>query len=162
MRRSRVVALLAAGGFAVLTGCSAPGPAEVTFYADGHTINTTPVLTCDYSQQLAQPCSAKGAAQTLKVRPGKPVQISVPGEVAGAPWQIVYEYVTPQGEFKQSDPIPFTSLDRYAYTVTPPTPADRISAVDVQRYTAVLNAGTGESGLLPSDVWGLRLDQPQA
>ena len=86
------------------------------------------------------------------------MQISVPGEVADAPWQIVYEYVTPQGEFKQSDPIPFTSLDRYAYTVTPPTPADRISAVDVQRYTAVLNAGTGESGLLPSDVWGLRLE----
>jgi hypothetical protein len=157
MRRSRVVALLAAGGFAV-AGCSAPGPAEVTFYADGHTINATPVLMCDYSQQLAQPCSAKGATKTLKVRPGKPVQISVPGEVADAPWQIVYEYVTPQGEFKQSDPIPFTSLDRYAYTVTPPTPADRISAVDVQRYTAVLNAGTGESGLLPSDVWGLRLE----
>lgn len=157
MRRSRVVALLAAGGFAV-AGCSAPGPAEVTFYADGHTINTAPVLTCDYSQQLAQPCSAKGDTRTLKVRPGKPVQISVPGEVADAPWQIVYEYVTPQGEYKQSDPIPFTSLDRYAYTVTPPTPADRISAVDVQRYTAVLNAGTGESGLLPSDVWGLRLE----
>jgi hypothetical protein len=144
MRRSRVVALLAAGGFAV-AGCSAPGPAEVTFYADGHTINTTPVLTCD-------------SAQTLKVRPGKPVQISVPGEVADSPWQIVYEYVTPQGEFKQSAPIPFTSLDRYAYTVTPPTPADRISAVDVQKYTAVLNADTGESGLLPSDVWGLRLE----
>ena len=68
MRRSRVVALLAAGGFAV-AGCSAPGPAEVTFYADGHTINTTPVLTCDYSQKLAQPCSAKGTTQTLKVRP---------------------------------------------------------------------------------------------
>jgi len=157
MRRSRVVALLAAGGFAV-AGCSAPGPAEVTFYADGHTINTTPVLTCDYSQQLAQPCSAKGDTRTLKVRPGKPVQISVPGEVAEAPWQIVYEYVTPQGEYKQSDPIPFTSLDRYAYTVMPPTPADRISAVDVQKYTAVLNSSTGESGLLPSDVWGLRLE----
>ncbi|WP_410595192.1 DUF2771 family protein [Amycolatopsis sp. lyj-23] len=157
MRRSRVVALLAAGGFAV-AGCSAPGPAEVTFYADGHTINTTPVLTCDYSQKLAQPCSAKGDTRTLKVRPGKPVQISVPGEVAGSPWQIVFEYVTPRGEFKQSDPIPFTSLDRYAYTVTPPTPADRISAVDVQKYTAVLNADTGESGLLPSDVWGLRLE----
>jgi hypothetical protein len=157
MRRSRVVALLAAGGFAV-AGCSAPGPAEVTFYADGHTINTTPVLSCDYSQQLAQPCSAKGDTLTLKVRPGKPVQISVPGEVAKAPWQIVYEYVTPRGEYKQSDPIPFTSLDRYAYTVTPPTPADRISAVDVQKYTAVLNSSTGESGLLPSDVWGLRLE----
>jgi hypothetical protein len=157
MRRSRVVALLAAGGFAV-AGCSAPGPAEVTFYADGHTISTTPVLTCDYSRQLAQPCRASGTAETLKARPGKPVQISVPGEVADAPWQIVFEYVTPKGEYQQSDPIPFTSLDRYAYTVKPPTPADRISAVDVQRYTAVLNSSTGESGLLPSDVWGLRLE----
>ncbi len=157
MRRSRVVALLAAGGFAV-AGCSAPGPAEVTFYADGHTINTTPVLTCDYSQKLAQPCSAKGSTQTLKVRPGKPVKISVHAEYYKNTWQIVYEYVTPQGEYKQSDPIPFTSLDRYAYTVMPPTPADRISAVDVQKYTAVLNSSTGESGLLPSDVWGLRLE----
>ncbi|SFW62002.1 DUF2771 family protein [Amycolatopsis australiensis] len=157
MRRSRVVALLAAGGFAV-AGCSAPGPAEVTFYADGHTISSTPVLKCDYSQKLEKPCQAVGAPETLKVRAGKPVQISVPGEVADAPWQIVFEYVTPQGEFKQSEPIPFTSLDRYAYTVTPPTPADRISAVDVQKFTAVLNTGTGESGLLPSDVWGLQLE----
>ena len=157
MRRSRVVALLAAGGFAV-AGCSAPGPAEVTFYADGHTIRAAPVISCDYSQKLEKPCQSTGSPPSLKLRPGKPVQISVPGEVANAPWQIVFEYLTPQGEFKRSDPIPFTSLDRYAYTVTPPGPGDRISAVDVQQFTAVLRTDTGESGLLPSDIWGLRLD----
>ncbi|WP_328448310.1 MULTISPECIES: DUF2771 family protein [unclassified Amycolatopsis] len=156
MRRSRVVALLAAGGFAV-AGCSAPGPAEVTFFADGHTINATPTVTCDYSQPAQNVCRTVRPPETLRVRPGKPVQVSVPGEVADAPWRVIVEYVTPQGEFKQRDPVLITSLDRYAYTVTPPTPADRVSAVEIQAYSAVVNSATG-SDIMPSDFWGLRLD----
>lgn len=156
MRRSRVVALLAAGGFAV-AGCSAPGPAEVTFYADGHTINTTPTITCDYTQPDQNACRTVSSPGTLKVRPGKPVQVSVPGEIAKVPWRILAEYITPQGEYKQVEPVLITSLDRYAYTVTPPTPADRVSAIDIQAYSAIVSTASG-SDIAPSDFWGLRLE----
>ena len=45
MRRS-VVALVAAGA-AVLTGCSAPQPPEVTFYTDGESVTAGPMSYCD-------------------------------------------------------------------------------------------------------------------
>ncbi len=150
------MALLAAGGF-VVAGCSAPGPAEVTFYADGHTINVIPTIVCDYQARPQQPCGEVSTPPSLRVRPGKPVQISVPGEIAKTPWQIVFQYITPQGETRESDPIPFATFDQFAYTVTPPTPSDRIFNVEVQQYAAVLRTTNGAEAAW-SGSWSVRLD----
>ena len=64
------LALIAGGAFA-LTGCSTPVAPEVTFFADGHAVNSPPLIHCDALVRNCQQ-STEGAAK-LKVRPGKPV-----------------------------------------------------------------------------------------
>ncbi|WP_329068157.1 DUF2771 family protein [Amycolatopsis sp. NBC_01480] len=155
MRRSRVVAVLAAGGLAV-AGCSAPGPAEVTFYADGHTIRVGPIGNCDITTGV---CAADpGAAGTLKVRPGRPVQVSVPKEVAETPWKITVQYVNGKGQ-----PLPLkediiTSRDRYAYTAAPPAKDDQIVVVEIAQATVISRTGDpNDAEPITTALWSLQV-----
>ncbi|HEY2058091.1 MAG TPA: DUF2771 family protein [Amycolatopsis sp.] len=155
MRRSRVVAVLAAGGLAV-AGCSAPGPAEVTFYADGHTIRVGPIGNCDITTGV---CAADpGAAGTLKVRPGRSVQVSVPKEVAETPWKITVQYVNGKGQ-----PLPLkediiTSRDRYAYTAAPPAKDDQIVVVEIAQATVISRTGDpNDAEPITTALWSLQV-----
>ncbi|WP_328604661.1 DUF2771 domain-containing protein [Amycolatopsis sp. NBC_00345] len=155
MRRSRVVAVLAAGGLAV-AGCSAPGPAEVTFYADGHTIRVGPIGNCDITTGV---CAADpGAAGTLKVRPGRSVQISVPKEVAETPWKITAQYVNGKGEPQPLKEDIITSRDRYAYTVTPPAKDDQIVVVEIAQATVISRTGDpNDAEPITTALWSLQV-----
>jgi hypothetical protein len=155
MRRSRVVAVLAAGGFAV-AGCSAPGPAEVTFYADGHTIRVGPIGNCDITTGV---CAADpGAAGTLKVRPGRSIQISVPKEVAETPWKITAQYVNGKGEPQPLKEDIITTRDRYAYTVTPPAKDDQIVVVEIAQATVISRTGDpNDAEPITTALWSLQV-----
>jgi hypothetical protein len=155
MRRSRVVAVLAAGGFAV-AGCSAPGPAEVTFYADGHTIRVGPIGNCDITTGV---CAADpGAAGTLKVRPGRSIQISVPKEVAETPWKITAQYVNSKGEPQPLKEDIITTRDRYAYTVTPPAKDDQIVVVEIAQATVISRTGDpNDAEPITTALWSLQV-----
>jgi hypothetical protein len=155
MRRSRVVAVLAAGGLAV-AGCSAPGPAEVTFYADGHTIRVGPIGNCDITTGV---CAADpGAAGTLKVRPGRSVQVSVPKEVAETPWKITVQYVNGKGQPQPLKEDIITSRDRYAYTVAPPTKDDQIVVVEIAQATVISRTGDpNDAEPITTALWSLQV-----
>ncbi|MBB4688005.1 DUF2771 family protein [Amycolatopsis jiangsuensis] len=155
MRRSRVVAVLAAGGFAV-AGCSAPGPAEVTFYGDGHTIRVGPIGNCDVRTGV---CGANpGAAGTLTVRPGRSVQISVPKEVAETPWKVTVQYVDGEGRPQPLKEEIITSGDRYAYTAAPPSKDDRIVVVEIAQASVISRTGDpNDAEAITTALWSLQV-----
>ncbi|HWD02341.1 MAG TPA: DUF2771 family protein [Amycolatopsis sp.] len=155
MRRSRLVAVLAAGGLAV-AGCSAPGPAEVTFYGDGHTIRVGPIGNCDLSTGV---CSANpGAAGKLKVRPGRSVVVSVPKEIAEGPWKVTTQFVDAKGRPQPLKEDIITSGDQYAYTATPPSKDDQIVVVEIAQATVISRTGDpNDAEPITSALWSLQV-----
>jgi hypothetical protein len=158
------LALIAGGAFA-LTGCSTPVAPEVTFFADGHAVNSPPLIHCD---ALVRDCqqSTEGAAK-LKVRPGKPVQISVPSDIAKTPWVINVQYANAKGQLQPIKQQTFTSGDRFAYTATPPAPDDQLLVVEIQQLGAAYAADqsgkpivdqAGNPQLVARAIWSLQVE----
>ncbi|GAB2988507.1 DUF2771 family protein [Saccharothrix stipae] len=144
----------------VLTGCAAvPTAPEVTFYADGEAINVHPTQYCDLRSEN---CDVDpDAVGVLRVRPGYPVQISVPGDLADTAWSVKFTYRNAQGE--PQEPLRsklFTERDpKYAYTLVLPNPDDQLESVEVQQYGARIEAGTtGAFDFVARGTWVLSVD----
>ena len=163
MRRGRIAVLLAGGALA-LTGCSASvGPPEVTFYSDGHTVNANPVRHCD---ALVRSCDTYlDATANLKVRPGKPVQVSVPSDVSKTPWLVNVQYSDPSGQLKIKQQF-FSPGTRLAFTATPDAPGDQLVVVEVQQLGAAYAADqsgkpivdeNGNPQLVARSLWSLQI-----
>ncbi|GAB3583201.1 DUF2771 family protein [Amycolatopsis endophytica] len=157
--------LLAAGALA-LTGCSASvGPPEVTFFGDGHTVNAEPIMHCDAI--VSQCDESPEAAATLKVRPGKPVQISVPSEVGDTPWLVNVQYTNAKGEPQPIKQEFFSPGDKLAYTATGAAPDDQLVVVEVQQLGAAYAVDkatnepildeNGNPQLVARGVWSLQV-----
>ncbi|MEU3274698.1 DUF2771 family protein [Saccharomonospora sp. NPDC006951] len=166
MRRA-LMALLA-GGAVTLTGCSATPPPEITFFADGETATAVPLMYCD---ALVRSCEPIGDAATLKVRPGKPVQISVPSEIAETPWLVNVQYLNADGEVQPVKQEVFTTGDRLAYTITPDSPDDQLVVVEIQQLSGAYAANqqdeplldeSGQPQLVVRGVWSLQIDPVEA
>lgn len=146
-----------------LTGCSAPDLPEVTFFADGHTVNAEPLIHCDVN---VQKCQKTDATVNLKVRPGKSVVISVPSAVAKTPWLVNIQYQNSKGELQPVKQQAFTNSDTYAYTVTPPTASDQLVVVEIQQVGVatpvdasghpITDAG-GDPQLVVQSIWSLQI-----
>ena len=144
----------------VLAGCAAPSTdPEVTFHADGETINVTPTQYCDLQSEN---CDVHpDAVGVLRVRPGKPVQISVPGALADSAWSVKFTYRNAKGE--PQEPLRsklFTERDpKYAYTLVLPNRDDQLESVEVQQYGARIEAGTaGAFDFVARGTWVLSID----
>jgi len=144
----------------VLAGCAAaPTNPEVTFYADGEAINVRPSQYCDLRSEN---CDVDpDAVGVLRVRPGKPVQISVPGDLADTAWSVKFTYRDAQG--RPQEPLRsklFTSREpRFAYTLVLPGPDDQLESVEVQQYGARIEAGTaGAFDFVARGTWVLSVD----
>jgi hypothetical protein len=128
----------------------------VAFYADGDTVYAEPLFHCDV---YVQSCDEGDPAQ-LAVRPGKPVQISVPSEVVDTPWCVVTGYVTPQGVPRVTGEV-FSPGTQHAYTVSPPSPDDQLLLLEVQQIGAALAAkdpgGACGSQFAPRAGWRLQI-----
>ncbi|MFE9743743.1 DUF2771 family protein [Saccharothrix saharensis] len=153
-------ALIPVSLLVVLSGCAAaPTAPEVTFYADGRTVNVRPSQFCDLQSEN---CDVDpDAVGVLRVRPGKPVQISVPGDLADTAWSVKFTYRNAQGE--PQEPLRsklFTERDpKYAYTLVLPKPDDRLDTVEVQQYGARIEAGTtGAFDFVARGTWILDVD----
>ncbi|MHA6802199.1 DUF2771 family protein [Salinifilum ghardaiensis] len=131
--------LLATAVVVLAAGCGAPGKPEVTFYSHGESVAAAPTQHCE---PRGGDCSSDPeAAEQLRVPPGEPVQISVPQEVAEAPWQVAFVYRGTDGaEVDQRSPV-FAPGERHAYTLRLPPGAAQLEHVEVQRYSAVLAPG---------------------
>jgi len=83
------------------------------------------------------------AVVTLVVPPGRPLRVSVPDEVAGAPWQVVFAFRPRGGGNPVSGRSPvFAPNQRHDYTLTLPDPGDQLLTAQVQQY----GGGTPVSG----------------
>jgi len=121
------------------------GPPEITFYSDGHTVNAEPVVHCD---ALVRSCDKNpDATANLKVRPGKPVQISVPSDVSDTPWLVNVQYADAKGDLQIKQQY-FSPSTRLAYTATPPAPADQLVVVEVQQIGAAYAADEAGNPIL--------------
>jgi hypothetical protein len=147
---------------AALAACSAapPGPPEITFAAEGATVPVRPFLYCDV---MVTSCERnEGAVARLQVPPGKPVTISVPGEVAESPWSVVVQYQSASGEQQEPETIAtFIPGERHDYTVALPDATAQLQTVEVKQAGAKQEPGaTSEIQLLARAVWSLRVEAP--
>ncbi|MEU4800955.1 DUF2771 family protein [Actinosynnema sp. NPDC023587] len=143
----------------VVAGCAMPQNPEVTFYADGKAVNVHPTQYCDVRSEDCQVDAQ--ATGVLKIRPGKPVQISVPGDLAKSAWSVKFTYRNAQGD--QQEPLRsklFTERDpQYAYTLVLPNPDDQLESVEVQQYGSRIEAGTtGALDFVARGTWVLSVD----
>jgi hypothetical protein len=150
-------------GALALTGCTTPGPPEVTFYADGHTVNAQPLINCD---ALVRKCDRHDdATANLKVRPGQPVQVSVPKEIVDTPWVVNVQYTNEKGEFQPVKQQYFGPGSKYAYTAAP-APGGTLAVVEIQQLGAAYAADqagkpildeAGNPQLVVRAVWSLQV-----
>ncbi len=146
----RVLTAVLACAAAVLAGCGAPPPPEVTFFADGDTVRARPQLLCEIG---AEECLQDEAAEvSLRIRPGRPVQVSVPAEVSDGLWGVVFSYVDRDGNRVDASSRVFTpGSKQLAYTLELPADSDRLLLAAVQQLVTV----DGDQ-LLVSGIWKLR------
>ncbi|MBB5956526.1 hypothetical protein FHS29_003112 [Saccharothrix tamanrassetensis] len=143
----------------VLAACAAPQDPEVTFYADGKAINVQPSQYCDVKSENCEVDTR--AAGVLRVRPGRPVQISVPGELATTAWSVKFTYRNAKGE--PQEPLRsklFTERDpKYAYTLVLPNRDDQLESVEVQQYgSRIESSTTGAFDFVARGTWILSVD----
>lgn len=142
------------------TACAVPAPAppEVTFHANGKTIDLAPIDDCDLdAENCRRDAGAEGA---LRVPPGKPVQISVPGDVAETAWGVKFRYVDAHGvEQEPGRGEVFTVRDpKYAYTLTLPNPGDRLLRVEVHQLSRRIESSTTSAfNFVARRVWALEV-----
>ncbi|MFC0114811.1 DUF2771 family protein [Kibdelosporangium aridum] len=125
MRRFGIASLVAGG--LLLAGCAAPHDPEVTFFADGETVNIGPSPACDATLEECRPTGA------LAVPGGQPLSISVPKQIADAPWLVVFRYRAADGSVQKARSSLFRAGETYAYTLRTPTAGDQLMHVEVQR-----------------------------
>ncbi|WP_309111806.1 DUF2771 family protein [Saccharothrix sp.] len=155
----RVLPVLSLLLLLVVTACAVPANPEVTFYADGKTVVVKPTQYCDLK---SEDCDVDAeAVGVLRVRPGKPVQISVPGELANSAWSVKFTYRNARGEAQE--PLRsklFTEREpRFAYTLVLPNPDDQLESVEVQQYGARIETSTtGAFDFVARGTWVLSVD----
>ncbi|HEY8374814.1 MAG TPA: DUF2771 family protein [Pseudonocardiaceae bacterium] len=135
MRRGSA-ALLAATGFLLASCATSPSAPEVTFYAAGKSVRVGPAQYCD--AELNDCTVSARSLAVLRVPPGRPLQISVPGSVAEAPWQVVFRYRLPNGERVDARSSVFRPGEQYAYTLRLPDDGAQLETAEVHQFAAVL------------------------
>ncbi|MFF0493053.1 DUF2771 domain-containing protein [Nocardia sp. NPDC003482] len=167
------LALSAAGVLVVLVAVAAvvivavrhAGDKEptVTAYAHGRTVTVAPYRYCTVTRSDAdgglglncRPESAESVA--LETPPGYPVQLSLPLEIAQAPWAIRATYLRPDGT---PEPRLLTYRDYPAETraVTVnslPEPGLRLGGLEVELLVPVRDQA-GNEGLAPYQAWSIK------
>lgn len=148
---------LAAGGVGV-AGCggSGQGPPRVTFAAAGNTVTAAPTQYCDVQVQDCQ--ADPGAAVVLRVPPGAPLDVSVPGTVSDAPWQVVFRYRAVDGTKTQARSTVFAAGERTEYTLEPPTADAQLETVEVQQFGTAMVPREDGVDFATRATWVLSVD----
>ncbi|WP_156757566.1 DUF2771 family protein [Actinokineospora pegani] len=128
MRRVLITVLASA---AALVGCAAPSQPEVTFYADGQSVATGPRVRFDVAN--GREVRDEAALVRLPVRPGEPVQISVPAQLSDHAWSVSFSYLDAAGERVDGGSELFLPGDgQHAYTLALPPGSRKLLLVSVQ------------------------------
>lgn len=146
----RLTGLLAALAL-VVTGCTTYGPPELTVFADGRAIELAPVQYCDI--QVTDCDANPGARARMTLRPGQPVQISVPTDVAESPWVVYVQSADAKGRPQPVKEQYFGPDEAFAYTARP-EPGQRLLTVEVQQAAGRFDE---DGQLLTRGIWAVRL-----
>lgn len=140
---------------ALLAGCGFDEAPEVTFSAGGASVTAGPAQYCDVE---VTDCRADPEAiASLRVPPGTPLQVSVPGSVSEAPWQVVFRYRPgPGGAPVQGRSEVFAAGQRDSYTLQLPAGA-QLETAEVQQFGVPVRAGGGIDFLVRG-TWVLSVD----
>jgi hypothetical protein len=122
---------------------------QITAYAYGETITVEPAQYCGFD---LKECT-QGDLAMLDVPAGMPLQLSLPKEIADAPWRLVMVYQGPDGELVPQERY-YRSGEADAVTVVSNrTPAWQLNGVEVQLPSAVVD----ENGLPHARaVWAIK------
>jgi Protein of unknown function (DUF2771) len=122
--------MLLAAVLLLTAGCGGDPP-QVTFTAAGTTVSARPTQYCDLK---LTDCSADAAAPVqLTVPPGTPLDVSVPDDVAAAPWHVVFSYRDATGQQVDAR-SPVLTKKEHGFTLALPEPADRLLTAQVQQF----------------------------
>lgn len=130
-RRPGVFGLLAVV-VVLLAGCSGGARPTVTFDVGGGALTAAPSQLCD--NRMENCSDDPNARVTASVPAGTPVRITVPEEVSSAPWQVAYSYTDAGGKRIDARSEISTAGSRTDYTLTLPTPQDRLVTAQVQLF----------------------------
>lgn len=158
-----------------------PEPA-VTAYAHGKSVTVQPFMYCtvrsENNQLKFDDCDNSQSISNLNVPPGSPLQLSLPNEIADAPWRMAIVYALPNGQAAQStiwyrdqvekacqvpSPLaaepanPAESLkDCRALTIeTPADPRLRLAGIELQLPVPARDE-SGQEGYVPHAIWSIR------
>ncbi len=136
-------------------GCAASTDhPQVTVYGDHSSAVVAPQRYC--TLDLSH-CDESPLAQ-LPMRSGYPLQISLPREIADAPWRLITAYRTTTGEDRVTETY-YRPGQRLAVTVTPPDPSDQLTGVEIQIPSSVIDPdGTPRARA----TWAVRTDPAPA
>ncbi|MFP5069499.1 DUF2771 family protein [Pseudonocardia nantongensis] len=130
-RRPGLLGLLAVV-VVLLAGCSGGSRPTVTFDVGGASLTAAPTQLCD---NRMEDCSDEPNARvTAAVPAGTPIRITVPEEVSSAPWQVAYSFTDAGGKRVDARSEIATAGSRTDYTLTLPTPQDRLVTAQVQVF----------------------------
>jgi hypothetical protein len=117
---------------ALLAGCGASGPPTVEFTSAAGTVRTGPAQYCDLA--VTQCANHPDAIVKLAVPPGQPLRINVSGELASAPWIVVFSYRTATEDSVGGRSDLFQPNKRTEYQLVLPDPADQLLTAQVQEF----------------------------
>jgi Protein of unknown function (DUF2771) len=141
----------------VLAGCSGDGEQpKVTFAAAGGTVTAGPTQYCDVN---VKQCQADGdAAVILRVPPGQAVDVSVPGSVSEAPWQVVFRYRAADSTKTQARSSVFPAGQRSEYKLELPAADAQLETVEVQQFGTAMVARPDGVDFAIRATWVLSVD----
>ncbi len=134
-------ALLAVAVLLLAAGCGTEP--QVTFAVGDTTVTARPARYCDI--RLTE-CTDDGAAAVqLAVPAAAPLRVSVPDDIAEAPWHVVFRYRDGAGQ-EVGARSPVLADRQRDWTLTLPEPADRLVTAEVQQFGPApkINEQTGE------------------
>jgi hypothetical protein len=116
----------------MLAGCGPGGPPTVEFRSSAGTVRTGPAQYCDV--KVSSCANHPDAVVKLVVPPGQPLSISVPRELAAAPWQVVFGYQSASGQRVDARSPVFAPNQRTDYQLVLPDPTDQLLTAQVQQF----------------------------
>lgn len=160
MRRRRAVllvvpAVLASAGAGtgawLLTRHTGPQPPEISAYSQGHLTRVGPYLYCNVLD--LNECQTPQTQGELPVNGCDPVQLSVPGAIARAPWRLLRVYADPTDTASTF----FRPGSRLAVTIPTVDPQrGQLTGIVVQLLTLVVGSD-GELRDAPHAEWSVRI-----
>ncbi|NIL76739.1 DUF2771 domain-containing protein [Rhodococcus sp. Eu-32] len=149
-----VVVLVAFVGVLALLVRDAPsGRPSITAFADGRTIDVQPYLYCPVDQPL---CGSDGESVTLPVREGRPLQLSLPSEIASAPWILAAVYSDESGSDAVETDTLYLPDSTSAVTVPPVDDQGRaLLGVEVRLPSGVIDTDTQQEEIVSHAIWSI-------